>query len=404
VLKMDEVLSLVEEHEEWRTGQCINLIPSENITSKEVRKILGSDLGHRYTLPLKQKIHGTLVENAYRGTKFFDKIERLGEELACEIFNANFASLKPLSGHMAGMIMLLSTCKRGESLLTIDARHGGYDGYLPENLPTILGLQAGFLPFEERSWDLDYDKCIKKIVETRPRLVILGASFLLFPYNLKLIRKACEEADALLGYDASHVLGLIAGKAFQRPFEEGVDILIGSTHKSFFGPQGGLILCQDKEIFEEVRKNLIWRTLDNAHWNRIGALAQALLEARDFGEDYANQVIANSKALAEELDSMGLPIKFKNKGFTECHQILIDKSKLKKNWGTNFNDLAVSLEKSNIIIDAVGRLGTNEVTRMGAKEKDMRILADLIVKVLKGSKVKKEVLAFGKSLEMDFCY
>jgi len=118
---MRDVLDIVERHETWR-GRTINLIPSENVTSPQVRAILGSDLGHRYTLPWGKDFHGYVIENSYRGTRYLDEIEVLGERLAREVFKAEHATLKPLSGHLAGMLVLSTLCARGDSILVLDSR------------------------------------------------------------------------------------------------------------------------------------------------------------------------------------------------------------------------------------------------------------------------------------------
>ena len=401
---MHDVLSLVERHDEWRLTKCINLQPSENVTSPAVRRILASDMGHRYTLPINQEVHGSFVGNAYRGTRYMDEVEGRGEELARELYDAEFATLKPLSGHIAGMLMLLGTCDRGDRILVIDTKHGGYDGYLGEGMPQMFGLRVDILPFDERKWDVDSEAAAKKILEHKPKLIVLGASFILFPYDIRPMRVAADDVGALIGYDGSHVLGLIAGEEFQSPLPEGADILAGSTHKSLFGPQGGLLVCNDAKVFERVQKAIRWRVMDNAHWNRIAALTQTLLEAKHFGAEYARQVVRNAQILADELKKRGFPVRFSELGYTRCHQIHIDVGKLKRSFGLTLNDFASRLEESNIIVDAVGRLGTNEVTRMGAGRKHMVAIAGLIMRVVQGERVDKEVTELRSGLSISYCF
>lgn len=399
-----DIVSSVARHDEWRLRKCINLQCSENVTSEAVRRILSSDMGHRYTLPISQEVHGSFVGNAYRGTKYMDEVERQGEEIAKEIFGGEFASLKPLSGHIAAMIMLVATCKRGDKILVIDGKHGGYDGYLKDGMPDMFGFKVDFLPFDEKRWNVDSERAAGKIADYKPKLIVLGASFLLFPYDIRPIRTAADDVGALIGYDGSHVLGLISGGIFQKPLQEGADILVGSTHKSFFGPQGGLFLCGDKRLSEAAQKAFYWRVMDNAHWNRVAALAQALAEAKRFGRDYAKQVVRNSKALAGELDRRGLPIKFPKQGYTECHQIHVDETRLKDSWGLTFSEFADRLEKCGIIVDAVGRIGTNEMTRLGAKEIEMRKVAGLLIECLNGGEISGEVALMKSRSRMSFCF
>src|SRR5438093_1041555 len=256
---MRDVLDLVAKHDDWRLRRTINLIPSENVTSEQVRSILASDLGDRYTLPWGKEWHGYTVENSYRGTRYLDEIESLGESLARDVFRAKHATLKPMSGHIAGMLLLSSLCSRGDRILVLDSRHGGYDGYMPEYLPGMLGLEVEFLPFDESEWTVDARAAAERIVAVKPRLVLIGGSFIVFPYNLRALRKACDEAGALLAYDGSHVLGLIAGGQFQDPLREGADVLFGSTHKSFFGPQGGLVVTDRDDLFATMVDRFTWR-------------------------------------------------------------------------------------------------------------------------------------------------
>ena len=402
----NKILSLSDDHSKWRMNECLNLIPSENITSPAVRKLLASDLGHRYTLVVNRTIHGVEIKNAYGGTKYTDLIETEAEEITKRVYNAKFCTLKPISGHIAGMTMLIALCEPDDLIMAIDEKHGGYDGYMPGYMPKILNLQMKPLPFIEEEWNLDHEAAAQAIRDLKPRLVILGASFILFPYKIKPIREACDENNTILGYDASHVLGLIAGFEFQKPLRDGVDIVSGSTHKTLFGPQGGLILTNHKDVFEKVKNKLSWHTIDNAHQNRIAGLGQALLELEEFGSVYAKQVIRNSKALAHALDDAGIPVKFRHKDFTESHQVLFDINRINNELGLKPTELMNQMENENIIIDAVGRLGTNEMTRRGCKEEDMVQIAEFIARiVIRNEKnVKFEIKKFLKRFKLEYCF
>lgn len=402
----NKIFSLLAEHTKWRMNECINLIPSENITSPAVRELLASDLGHRYTLMVNSTIHGVYIKNAYGGTKFTDEIETASEEYAKRVFGAKYCTLKPLSGHIAGMIMVLANCKPNDLIMVIDANDGGYDGYLPDYIPKIANLRAEYLPFDEHEWNLDADAAAQAIRRNKPRLVIIGASFILFPYNIKPLREACDETGSLLGYDASHVLGLIAGGEFQKPLEDGVDIVTGSTHKTLFGPQGGMIYTNREDIFEKISNKLAWHTLDNAHQHRIAALGQTFIECGEFGKDYASQVIKNSKVLAHALTAVGIPAKFGFKDYTESHQILLDIDKINTELGMDSTEFMTLLEDENIIVDAVGRLGTNEMTRCGCSEDDMVTIAEFIKRIIirQEKNVKEDIEKFLKELKLSYCF
>lgn len=389
-------------HEAWRSRETINLQASENVMSDSARALLASDFAHRYTLPedLVPALAG--LKNAYRGTKHTDAMEALAEGLARDLFHAAHASLKPLSGHLAGFLLLQTACARGDRVLVISANHGGYDGYMPGYLPEYLGLEVDFLPFDERTWNVDSNAAADAILARKPRLVLLGASFIVFPYNLRWLRGACDDVGAILGYDASHVLGLIAGGEFQRPMIEGVDLLSASTHKSFPGPQGGLFLANRKDLFDRATRTLLWHIQDNAHWNRIAATAQVLLEMKAFGVPYAKQVIANAKALGRQLDMWGLPVKFAAQGYSESHQIHLDLGALKQRMDLTAAEFADRLEANHLIVDAVGRIGTAEVTRMGATEEEMQAIAGLVARAAKGDDVRSEVSELRSRLKLSF--
>ncbi len=403
---MPDIPSLVDRHERWRADSCLNLQPSENLISPQVRRCLGSDLAGRYTLPWEGEIHGAAVQNAYGGTRYLDEIEAVGEGLARDLFGARHASLKPLSGHVAGTLMLLAATKRRDRVLIVHAKHGGYDGYMPEYVPDVLArdLRVDFLPFDESAWRLDTAKTVKKIRSAKPALVLLGQSFLLFPYDLAKLREAADAVGALIGYDGSHVLGLIAGGAFQRPLQEGADVLVGSTHKSLFGPQGGLFLCDRDDVWGRARENMTWRLFDNVHWNRVAGVAQALAEHKEFGAAYATQVVRNAKALAAALDERGFPVRFEEHGYTESHQILLDEEGMKRNLRLTPQEFSTAMEGNNLIVDAVARLGTNEVTRLGATETTMGEIAELMERVAAGKSVKEEVLALRSRLRLSYAF
>ncbi len=399
---MDDVLRIVEAHDAWRGRDCINLQASENVTSPAVRRILASDLGHRYTLPGR----GPAGEprNDYGGTRFLDEAEGLGESLAREVFGGAHATLRPLSGHVAGLMALLATCSRGDTILVLETRHGGYDGYTPKYLPDLLGLRAEFLPFDEARWTIDAERAAHAILEVRPRLVLLGGSFILFPYNLRWLRGACDDVGALLAYDGSHVLGLIAGGEFQRPLDEGADLLFGSTHKSFFGPQGAILLANRDDVFGRVLENGTWRALDNAHWNRVAATAQALAEAKAFGAAYAKQVVANAQVLGAQLVKWDVPVKFAAVGYTRSHQVHLDARRLASEWNLAPDSFSQRLEANNLIVDHIGRIGTAEVTRMGAREEEMQDLAALIARAAQGQDVRPEVAEVRARLKLSYAF
>jgi glycine hydroxymethyltransferase len=201
--------------------------------------------------------------------------------------------------------------------------------------------------------------------------------------------------EALVLYDASHVLGLLAGGEFEDPLRAGVDVVFGSTHKSFPGPQGGLLLTDRDDLYREIEPALVWRVFDNAHWNRIAAVGQTLLELERWAPEYARTTVENARALARALDASGIPVVGRERGYTASHQLHLDRDALRARHHVGPGGLARRWEAERLVTDLVGRIGTAEVARWGLRPKDMERLADLLVRAgLRGEPVGAEVLAW----------
>jgi glycine hydroxymethyltransferase len=326
-------------------------------------------MGHRYRAE----------DRFYKGSKYMDELESLGEKIACEVFGADWASLRPLSGHMADMIMISTLTKPGGSILSVNPANGGYPGISDQSgYPTFVNVKNLYFPFDEERMNIDLEKARGMIEDEKPSLVVLGQSFFLFPHPVEELASSCASTGSRIAFDGSHVLGLIAGGEFQKPLEEGSELLLGSTHKSFFGPQGGIILGKNATE-SEVKARQFPGLVDNAHWNRVAGLVWALDESRRMGRKYAAQVIANSKALAKGLHEGGVPVKCPDYGFTESHQVILDIKDTQQ-----IEEVSQRLEEANIIVDHGIRLGTCEVTRRGMKPRDMERVAELIIRVYKG--------------------
>jgi glycine hydroxymethyltransferase len=374
-----DILSLVEKHEEWRGRRCINLIPSENVMSSDVRRLLSSEMAHRYTAP----------DRFYMGTRFVDNVEKLGEDIAKRIFKAETADLRPLSGHIADWIFLANFTSRGDLLMCVSAEDGGYPGLWNRGLPKYLGLELAAFPFSKEKMKIRIEEAKMAIIKAKPRVIIFGASLFLFPHPVRELAEVAKEVGAHVGFDGSHVMGLIAGGGFQSPLQEGASTLFGSTHKTFFGPQGGIILA-NKEYGETLKKKVHPAFVDNAHWNRIAALTLALAEMEEFGKMYAKQVIQNAQTLAKTLYDFGFPVVGSGLGYTMSHQVLLNYGGYKQG-----REIAELLERANIIVDCGVRLGTCEATRRGMREAEIEQVAVLIKQVVMDrkppGKIKKDV-------------
>ncbi|MGI0071425.1 MAG: serine hydroxymethyltransferase [Thermoplasmata archaeon] len=390
--------ALVRSHDRWRGREVFNLLASENAVSPTARRYLASDLAGRYTLPLDTEFEGERIDNSYTGTRYTDQIESLANAAAARLFHGRFATTRPLSGHLAALSALVPLLPPKSRLLAIAPNEGGYDGYAPGFVPALFGWTVRPLPADGPGHSVNAEAAVATIRQEHPNAVVLGQSFFLFPYPLREIAEAAHAEGALVFYDASHVLGLIAGGQFQDPLREGADVLYGSTHKSFPGPQGGLLVTDREDLFRQLDPALVWRVFDNAHWHRIAALGQTLLELERCGGEYATTVAENAQHLGRALVDRGVPLVGAAEGFTRSHQLLLDRARLREVADVSPGVLARRLERQRLLIDLVGRIGTAEVARLGLTPADMPRLADLLVRGgLKQERVGAEVLAWRKT-------
>ncbi|MDG7012721.1 MAG: hypothetical protein JRN11_04715 [Nitrososphaerota archaeon] len=369
-------------HQDWRTKECLNLIPSENRGSAQMRSMFLSDLGNRYTAP----------DRFYRGTKFADELVSITEELARKVFNARYADVRPLSGHTADMAVLLSLTEAGDRVLSVDPANGGYPGITHLGIGSILKLKNEYFAYDDEAVNIDARG--SEPLMAGPKVVFFGSSYIPFPHPARALSSM---ADGVCVYDASHVLGLVAGGEFQDPLREGCSLMVGSTHKSFPGPQGGIILSNDAEVFARVSGKIFPGIVDNIHLDRVAALAVALVEMMQFGKPYAQAVVKNSRALARALADEGIKVRGASQGYSSSHQVLLDYDQAR------LKPLSVRLEQANIIVDEAGRVGTAEVTRMGYGPGEMETVAELMAMVILGKKapdlVQKKVRTLVKQFQ-----
>jgi len=387
---LDIIKNIVKEHTEWR-GSSINLIASENVVSKAVREMLISDLGNRYAI-------GFLHNRFYCGTKYVDELEGVTTDLAKRVFGAEHVNYVPISGTMSNLVLFNALTAPGDVATAMSVIDGGHASF--RETSKIHGVSLVPLPFSMETMNIDVDEARKVIVRVKPRLILLGASEILFPHPVREIRAIADEVGAIVAYDSAHVLGLIAGGKFQDPLKEGAEVMTGSTHKTFFGPQGGIILCKNR--YAKDIDNAAWQLVNNHHVHRVAGLSIALAEFIEFGSAYADQVVRNAQKLGEELYNKGLDVLGANLGFTKSHEVIF------KGVNNNGDATAKRLEDANIITTKTPlpydrteeecsgvRLGTQEVTRIGMVEEDMAQISELIKRVVlereDPSNIKQEV-------------
>ena len=393
--------------------ESIPLIASENIMSPMAMEMLLTDLGFRYAEGLPHKRY-------YQGNQIVDIIEDKVTDLGRALFNAKYVDPRPLSGTNSNMAVLYAFTKPGDTITTPALSGGGHISSAPFGAVGFRGLKTLNYPFDVDEMNIDVDGTIKLLKRAKPKLAWFGQSVFLFPTPLKELRDTLEEIGSTVVYDAAHVLGLIGGKQFQDPLREGAQIITGSTHKTLPGPQHGIIIGETtEEKWKKVQRGVFPGTLSNHHLNAMAALGVTLAEHLDYGEAYAKQIIKNAQTLGSELSKLGFNVLGEKNGFTKSHTLAIDVS---KNGGGK--EVAEKLESCNIILNknllpyddnkksmnpSGIRIGTQEVTRIGFKEADIKELAELISDIIikkKDPEVMAEKVRDFKSTfnEVQYCF
>lgn len=408
------IFSKLKRHNRW-FEDAIPLIASENIPSPAVREAMISDFGNRYA-------EGWPGERVYAGCTYIDEVEVECTKLAKRLYRAGFADVRPISGVVANLVIYSAFTSPGDIMLAPSIPAGGHISHGKKEHSGTAGLVHGldieFYPFDAREMTIDIDKTKKKVRELKkskrpPRMAMFGGSLFLFPHPVRQLADFLRDHNMHINYDAAHVAGLIAGGRFQDPLREGADTMTMSTHKTLFGPQGGLVL--GSKTHEEAIKKATFPGLTSSHHiHHMAAKAVAFAEALEFGRDYAAQVIRNAKALAEALHGMGFKVLGEDRGFTESHQIAVDV--------LGYSDggrVEAGLEKANIIVNRqlipgdikAGRnyfhpggirLGVSEVTRLGMKKSEMAEIAGYIRDVVIGGKDARSVSRRVKKFRKDF--
>lgn len=414
-----ELLGLIDEQERWR-GNCINMIASENVSSRAVQRAVASDFGHRYAEGLLGgEVDGVhIFERFYQGTKIFDRVEHLAMKLSKELFHAEHANVVPISGAVANLVTYKALAKYGDKITGLSIPSGGHISHTKVSAAGFLGLQEVAYPFDYEEMNIDVDAAKKMLLTEKPKIMIFGGSLFLFPHQIREFREIADQINASIMYDAAHVLGLIAGGKFQDPMTEGADVMTASTHKTFPGPQGGVILCKNKHK-KRIDNAAFPGLMSNHHLHHVAGYAIALAEMKEYGSSYAGQTIKNAKELASSLHELGFNVLCEHKGYTESHQVVADVSKI--GGGTK---IAEAYEKANIIInknllpwDSLDktanpsgiRIGTQEMTKMGMKETDMKEIASLMKKIaidgINPEKIRKDVIELRKNYQkVQYCF
>jgi len=410
----NKIFSKLKEHHKWFENS-IPLIASENIPSPAVREAIISDFGNRYA-------EGWPGERVYAGCIFIDDVEFECMKLAKKLFKAKFADVRPISGVVANLAVYSAFTNPGDIMLAPSIPAGGHISHgKREHFGTaglVHGLEIEFYPFDAKEMTIDVDKTKQKVKELKednrlPKMAMFGGSLFLFPHPVKELSDFLKSYGMHINYDAAHVAGLIAGGEFQDPLREGADTMTMSTHKTLFGPQGGLVLGSE-EYEEPIKKATFPGLTSSHHIHHMAGKAVAFAECLEFGKDYARQVIKNAKSFAEALSNLGFKVLGESRGFTQSHQIAVN--------ALDYSDggkVEADLEKANIIVNRqlipgdikAGRnyfhpggirLGVSEITRLGMKKNEIEEIAGFIKEVVIEKKNPKMVLSNVKAMRKNY--
>lgn len=400
---LKEVYDLSTKHTLWRKRHCINMIASENVMSPLAMLLYLNDAMHRYA-------EGKPYKRFYQGLIYVDPLEVKVQKLLGELLETDFVDIRPISGTTANASVFRAFTKPGDKATVAPVQAGAHVSHTRFGTLGGLGIEQIELPVDLENWNIDIDKARRLIEEVKPKIVTLGGSLYLFPHPTKEIAEAGHSVGAKVIHDVAHVLGLIMGGVWENPLKQGADIITSSTHKTFPGPQGGLIATVSEEDYKEIGKVVFPMFVSNHHLHRLAATGVTAVEMKIWGRDYAKQIVKNAKTLAEALAAEGFKVALEHLGYTSSHQVVLDVSQIGR--GTK---CALLLEQANIIVnknmlpydrpedvkDPSGlRLGTQELTRWGMKESEMRDIAKFIRMVLIDRKdpadVRQQVIEFRK--------
>jgi len=426
----------------WRQQECINLIPSEQTPSAMVRLLSVMDPVCRYAEHKRIKEQDNADVFYYQGTDFIQEVEYALEAELRRFLGCPEVETRLISGQMANagffsaMVDYLNRNDRKSEqrrMRYVMSNHiimgghlssqpmGALRDFVARDPKTGKAAVVNFPVQEENPYRIDASACLSLLQEYKPELIILGKSMVLHPEPVAAIRAMIEEIelDTVLMYDMAHVLGLV-GPHFQEPFAEGADVVTGSTHKTYFGTQRGIISSVFDEqhdrnkLWEAVRRRAFPGSVSNHHLGTMLGLLAAAYEMNEFKDEYQPRVLKHAKALALALQELGMDVQGDPAvQYTETHQVI-----LKVGHGKGI-ETAQRLEENNIIAnyqvtpreegftkaDAI-RMGTQEMTRFGMQEKDFQTLAQYIHDVIvEGKSVKDDVKAFRQQfLEMQYCF
>ncbi|RKT55021.1 glycine hydroxymethyltransferase [Saccharothrix australiensis] len=343
------------------------------------------------------------------GLDHLDTLEVLAPLLVAELMEGSYAEVRLQSATLANLAVYTAFARPGDRIAVLPEVAGGHASHHAQGVPAVRGLTVVDLPYDPERLDLDYARLPAFLRVHRPRIVVVGASLMLFPHDVAAVRAACDEVGAILLYDASHVAGLVAGGVFQRPLRDGAHVLTFSTYKSFGGPSGGCVVTRDAALAERVSTVAYPGMLANYDAGRLGALAVTAAELAEHGRPYAAACLANARALARALHDGGFRVASRDGEFTRSHHVAVDAlalgggeaaSALLGEAGVYLSGIGLPWQRADEGLRGL-RIGTQEITRRGFTPEDQPAVADLVRRALLDGEAPDRVRADAVALRRE---
>ena len=407
-----DIVQLVEAQNQWRGQQTINLIASENPQSPAVRALQNSDFMARYAEGHPNR--GDEVRRYYQGTRYIDQIETMARAELLALTRCRQADVRPISGNAANTAIALGYLRGGDAVIVNSTPAGGHISHntigvfgrriqtrgLSLSLDAPKHIPLHYFPLSADLYHIDVQQSLDLIDQVKPRLIVLGKSLILFPEPVRELAELCSERHIPILYDAAHVFGLIVGGQFQDPWREGATWVTASTHKTFPGPQRGVIVSDldaeaERTYWPSADRGVFPGSSSNHHLHTLPALLVAIREMRQHATTYAAHIVQNAQTLGRALEDEGIRVEAREFGYTASHQIAV-------NVATYGGGVAVAqrLEANDMIVNynllprdteprnpSGLRIGVQEMTRYGMREGDMQRLAGLMADAIKGKTV-----------------
>ena len=389
---MDRKISSLLRKETQRQEENIELIASENYVSKDILKLQGSILTNKYA-------EGYPGKKYYGGCTYIDEIENLAIDYACRLFHVRYANVQPHSGSSANMAVYKAFLNIGDTVLGMDLSNGGH---LTHGHPmNFSGKEYNIVSYtvDKESGIIDYNELRNIALETKPKMIIAGASAYSRMIDFAKFREIANEVGAYLMVDMAHIAGLVATGLHPSPVPY-ADVITTTTHKTLRGPRGGLILTNDEEIITKINKTIFPGIQGGPLMHVIAAKAQCFYEAMEPSfKDYTTNIIKNAKALSKTFINNGVKV---ISGGTDNHLMLID---VKSSFGITGKEAETILDKINITTNKNTipndtespfktsglRIGTPAMTTRGFTTEDFEEVGIIIIEALR-NKDNEEVL------------